>query len=335
MKCDEGAPQGLCVLRDARHARRVHDRRDPRATSAASRLGQGRCAADSMCQGTGASLLGARRRSAPRTGDQRLELPQPDELLRHARQPPPAGHRPLALVEVLKSTTAKNFGLQLPARTAASPIPLDKTKIGFLGHSLGGILGHALHGRFAGHAQRGAERHGRRAGRRSSSTRPVRVADEGAPRALAAQGRVARDAGVRPVHRHRAVDPRPGRPGERRLSPHASRRPRRRRPRAASNRKAFIQFIEGDRDRPECRVPRARRERKPRASSRRRRASAARRRSSATSSRRRVTRSTRRRRRSPTRHGFFLEPPAGAAGSRLTAKAQTQMSTFLATGALP
>ena len=36
-----------------------------------------------------------------------------------------------------------------------------------------------------------------------------------------------------------------------------------------------------------------------------------------------------------SRHRFFLEAPTGAAGAGLTAKAQTQMSTFLSTGALP
>jgi hypothetical protein len=38
---------------------------------------------------------------------------------------------------------------------------------------------------------------------------------------------------------------------------------------------------------------------------------------------------------SASRHGFLLQPPAGTMGPALTAKAQTQVATFLATGALP
>ena len=141
MKCDEGKPQGLCVLRSGtRNACGVGVTGDIGCLT----VGQGRCGADSMCQGAGARLLGD-----PTTGP----APYGNTAISGWNYLSPTNFFATrdnlrqqvidlsALVRVLKGTTAgKNFGLQLAGANGAA-VPFDTTKIHFLGHSLGSIAG--------------------------------------------------------------------------------------------------------------------------------------------------------------------------------------------------
>jgi hypothetical protein len=143
MKCDEGTLQGLCVLRDT-------TARVPCAPSAGDPFGdnvcaaapggpQGRCAADGKCQGATADLLRSPRIPtglptisglaifnltnffAMRDGlrQQVIDLSQ--------------------LVAILKSTDTKKIGNQISF--LGTPTSFDATKLSYVGQSLGGIQG--------------------------------------------------------------------------------------------------------------------------------------------------------------------------------------------------
>ncbi len=147
MKCDEGF-QGLCVLRDdAARATCVKSlSTDPSGDGFCTTSGQGRCAADGKCQGTGADFL-----RAPDAGDPApVKAPAisgwniffPYENFFATRDKFRQQVIDLSqLVAVLKSTDAKKLGNQLFLANGNVPVPLDATKVNFTGQSLGGILG--------------------------------------------------------------------------------------------------------------------------------------------------------------------------------------------------
>lgn len=133
MRCDEGAPQGLCVLRSGARAPCSGGTAD--LTCAAA--GQGRCAADGLCQGAGADL---RRNAAGKpaiSGWNILNLTNFFATRDNFRQ----SVIDLAqLVRVVRGTGATSFGGRLATANGAA-VPLDATRIDYVGVSLGGILG--------------------------------------------------------------------------------------------------------------------------------------------------------------------------------------------------
>ena len=152
-KCDNDPLQGLCVLADAAAVRNTCTRDIP-GDLACLGAGQGYCAADLKCQGNGGRFL------------QDNDLPT-------ALGGVPGSNRPVIsgwnifnlsnffatrdnfrqavidftqLVRVIKSTSPGNFNQRLQASlvnsgVAATALPIDTTKIGYVGQSLGGILG--------------------------------------------------------------------------------------------------------------------------------------------------------------------------------------------------
>lgn len=149
MKCDEGTPQGLCVLRaGARDACTIGAPGDIGCLTA----GQGRCAADSLCQGAGARLLGNATTGAAPYGNTAISgwnFLSPTNFFSTRDNLRQQVIDLSALLRVLNGTdVAQSFALQLqgaPA-TGGSTVPVgsrpyDRTKIHFVGHSLGGIAG--------------------------------------------------------------------------------------------------------------------------------------------------------------------------------------------------
>jgi hypothetical protein len=139
MRCDEGALQGLCVLRDdAARVACTPSAADPLGDGVCAAAGQGRCAADARCQGAGADL---RRDTTGRpeiSGWNIFSLTNFFATRDNFRQQV----IDLAqLVGVLKSADAKSIGAQIALRNGGAAVPLDTTKLGYVGQSLGGILG--------------------------------------------------------------------------------------------------------------------------------------------------------------------------------------------------
>lgn len=133
MTCDEGTPQGLCVLRAG-----------PRATCAGAAAdltcaaaGQGRCAADGLCQGAGADL---RRNAAGKpviSGWNILNLTNFFATRDNFRQ---SVIDLSQLLRVVRGAGATSFAAQLATANGAA-VPLDATRTNYVGGSLGGILG--------------------------------------------------------------------------------------------------------------------------------------------------------------------------------------------------
>lgn len=138
--CDGGF-QGLCVLKDtAARATCVKDiNTDPFGDGFCTVSGQGRCAADNKCQGTGADF--ARDPASGRvviSGWNIFSLTNFFATRDNFRQQVIDLSQ---LVSVLKSTNAKKLTNQLTLANGGTPVALDSTKIGYVGQSLGGILG--------------------------------------------------------------------------------------------------------------------------------------------------------------------------------------------------
>lgn len=139
MKCDEGF-QGLCVLtNDAARATCVKSlTTDPYGDGFCTAMGQGRCAADNKCQGTGATLAVDATNTPLISGWNLLPLPNFFGTRDNLRQQVIDLSQ---LVNVLKSADPKKIGNQITLANGGVAVSLDPTKINYLGHSLGSILG--------------------------------------------------------------------------------------------------------------------------------------------------------------------------------------------------
>jgi hypothetical protein len=329
MKCDEGTLQGLCVLRD--DAARLACTPGPQGDGACATQSDGRCAADSKCQGAGAdfardatgrptvsgwNIFSAANLFATRDNfrQQVIDLAQ--------------------LVRVLKGTAATSLTAQLAQANGGAAVNLDRARLGYVGQSLGGILG-TLFNAVSPDTTNVVLNVAGGALPQVILTAPSFAAQRTALLAqLAMQGinpgTPQFDTFVATVQW--VLDPAdPANMGHRLthpvdigggvLAPNA-------------NRKAFIQFIEGDQTVPNVSnlalVRGANRDFVPTPPSfgckaplfcyELTEAGEGFDANTATPA---------------TRHGFLLSPPQGARGLALTTKAQTQVATFLATGSLP
>lgn len=138
MKCDGGTLQGLCVLRDA-SARRAcaATASDPLGDGACAAAGQGRCAADRMCQGANADLRRDAAGVPAISGWNIFSLTNFFATRDNFRQQVIDLSQ---LVAVLKSGDTKNLVNQISVANNGA-IGLDTTKLGYVGQGLGGILG--------------------------------------------------------------------------------------------------------------------------------------------------------------------------------------------------
>ena len=131
MKCDGGAVQGLCVLRaTASRAACAPSATDPLGDGVCA--GQGRCAADAMCQGATADLLRDAGGLPKISGLAIFNLANFFNMRDSLRQQVIDLSQ---LVAVLKSTEA------LKSLSARTVLTFDLTKLGYIGQSLGGIQG--------------------------------------------------------------------------------------------------------------------------------------------------------------------------------------------------
>ncbi|MCL2778616.1 MAG: hypothetical protein FWD73_11480 [Polyangiaceae bacterium] len=131
MKCDEGALVGLCVLADDGVRASCTQNLDGDMTCAAQ--GQGLCSADGKCQGQGAGP------SAVVSGWNMFSLTNFFQTRDNFRQPVIDFAQ---LVRVIKSTSGNSLATQLSQFSVnGEPITLDTANINYLGQSLGGILG--------------------------------------------------------------------------------------------------------------------------------------------------------------------------------------------------
>ena len=139
MKCDEGF-QGLCVLRDdaARLACVKNISTDPFGDGFCFANSQGRCAADNKCQGTGADFLRDASQKVSISGWNIFSLTNFFATRDNFRQQVIDLSQ---LVNVLKSADPKKLGNQLAVANGGTPVLLDPSKLGYVGQSLGGILG--------------------------------------------------------------------------------------------------------------------------------------------------------------------------------------------------
>lgn len=329
MKCDEGTLQGLCVLRD--DADRDACMPGPQGDGACAGKGQGRCATDSKCQGANADLARDASGRPSISGWNIFSLTNLFATRDNFRQQV----IDLAqLVRVLRSTAGTSLAAQLAAANGGTAIALDAAKLGYVGQSLGGILG-TLFNAVSPDTTHVVLNVPGGALPQIILTAPSFAAQKTALLAtLAAQG-------IRPGTPQFdtfagsvqwILDPAdPANMGYRLTHPVdlgggvSAPNP---------DRKAFIQFIEGDRTVPNVSnlalVMGANRDfvamppsfgcKPPLTCYEFTEAADAFNASTATPE---------------TRHGFLLSPPTGARGVALTTKAQAQAATFLATGSLP
>jgi len=328
MKCDEGALQGLCVLRN--DGARATCAVGPQGDALCQTQGQGRCAADARCQGTAADLSRDAEGRPLVSGWNIFSLSNFFATRDNLRQQV----IDLAqLVRVVKSSAATSFSAQLTAANGGNAVALDKSKLGYVGQSLGGILGTLFNAVSPDTSNVVLNVPGGRL------PQIILTAPSFATQRAALLGQLATQ-GITPGtpqfdrfigSAQWVLDPAdPANMGYRLTHPvdlgggAVAPNP---------NRKAFIQFIEGDETVPNvsnfalltaanrdfvstppsfgCKAPLSCYEFTPAIDG----FDAA----SATPS---------------TRHGFLLAPPQGAQGPALTVKAQTQVATFLATGTL-
>ncbi len=139
MKCDEGFV-GLCVLRDdpSRATCVKNVTTDPFGDGFCTVSGQGRCAADNKCQGAGADFARDASGKVSISGWNIFSLTNFFATRDNFRQQVIDLSQ---LVNVLKSADPKKLGNQVAAVNAGTPLAIDATKIGYVGQSLGGILG--------------------------------------------------------------------------------------------------------------------------------------------------------------------------------------------------
>ncbi len=142
MACDEGALQGLCVMRAGPRNACAPSAADPLGDGVCALAGQGRCAADSKCQGTGAGLVLDATGLPVDSGWNIFSLTNFFATRDNFRQQVIDLSQ---LVAVLKSTDSKNIGNQIAVANGVpgtpSSILFDTTKLGYVGQSLGGIMG--------------------------------------------------------------------------------------------------------------------------------------------------------------------------------------------------
>ena len=145
VKCDGGSytskasfGQGLCVLRDAsmRDAC-APSALDPLGDGVCAAAGQGRCASDGKCQGAAADLLRDASGKPVVSGWNIFSLTNFFATRDNFRQQVVDLSQ---LVALLKSPDPKKLANQVAAKGGA-PFAFDTTKIGYVGQSLGGILG--------------------------------------------------------------------------------------------------------------------------------------------------------------------------------------------------
>lgn len=129
-KCDGDKIVGLCVLRTGT---RNACTPGPQGDGACLAVGQGRCAADSQCQGTGAGLALNAGGNPVVSGWNMFSLTNFFATRDNFRQ---QVIDLTQLVRILKSTAAGS----LSARVGATD-PVNATNINYVGQSLGGILG--------------------------------------------------------------------------------------------------------------------------------------------------------------------------------------------------
>jgi hypothetical protein len=328
MKCDEGAPLGLCVLRD--DGARAACKPGPQGDGACTTQGQGRCAADSKCQGAGAELARDASGRPLISGWNIFSLTNLFATRDNLRQQV----IDLAqLVRVVKSASATSLSAQLGAANGGA-VALDKTKLGYVGQSLGGILGTLFNAVSPDTTNVALNVPG------GALPQIILTAPSFAAQKTALLGQLSAQ-GITPGSPQFdtflstvqwVLDPAdPANMGYRLTHPvdlgGGAMAPN-------ANRKAFIQFIEGDQT-----VPNVSNLALVRAANRAfvamppsfgctapllcyqfTESGDAFDANSATLA---------------TRHGFLLSPPQGAKGTALTVKAQTQVATFLATGTLP
>lgn len=138
-KCDEGF-QGLCVLKDdaARATCQKNATTDPFGDGFCRLQGQGRCAADNKCQGAAADFSRDASGKVNISGWNIFSLTNFFATRDNFRQQVIDLSQ---LVNVLKSAAPTNLAAQLAAANGNTPIPLNPAKLGYVGQSLGGILG--------------------------------------------------------------------------------------------------------------------------------------------------------------------------------------------------
>jgi hypothetical protein len=140
MKCDEGPTVGLCVLRN--DAARTTCNVGPLGDATCAGLNQGQCAADGKCQGFSTALgvgLLTDANGLPKISGWNYFNPAAlfgtrdnirQQMIDHAQ-----------LIRVMKGTDpSKSFALQLAGANGGA-LPYDTTKIDYIGQSLGGING--------------------------------------------------------------------------------------------------------------------------------------------------------------------------------------------------
>lgn len=135
MKCDEDALQGICVLRN--DAARAACTPGIEGDVACTTQGQGLCATDSKCQGAGADFLRDAQQRPVISGWNDISLTNFFATRDNFRQ---AVIDFSQLVRVLKGTAATSFATQLGAANG-DPITYSTTNFNYVGQSLGGILG--------------------------------------------------------------------------------------------------------------------------------------------------------------------------------------------------
>jgi hypothetical protein len=133
-KCDEGPLVGLCVLRD--DTLRAACTKDPTGDGVCAAQGQGRCATDGKCQGAGADLLRDATGRPAISGWNLFSLTNFFATRDNFRQQVIDLAK---LVRVLKNGGTGNLAARIGALNAADK--LDTSKINYVGQDLGGILG--------------------------------------------------------------------------------------------------------------------------------------------------------------------------------------------------
>jgi hypothetical protein len=139
MQCDGGF-QGLCVLKAAasRMTCQTNVTTDPSGDFFCLGNGQGRCAADNKCQGAGADFLRDAGGRPQISGWNMFSLTNFFATRDNFRQQVIDLSQ---LVNIVKSTKATNLVAQINGVSGGPAMTFDTTKIGYVGQSLGGILG--------------------------------------------------------------------------------------------------------------------------------------------------------------------------------------------------
>jgi hypothetical protein len=136
MRCDEGALQGICVLRD--DSARLGCAPGPTGEAVCASHGQGRCAADSKCQGAGADFLRDPTGVVVISGWNFLNLANFFTTRDNFRYPVVDLSQ---VVRELKSTQPTNLKTQIQAANGGAAVNFDLTKIDYVGQSLGAVIG--------------------------------------------------------------------------------------------------------------------------------------------------------------------------------------------------